>query len=570
VSPALLVHPEWATALLWVWLVTLGAVALSRLRARRQRRRLAPGLRPGVGLARDGALLLALACIGAALLGPRLGDRRVRVPASGIDLVLLLDVSRSMEARDVPPSRLARARGAAEQLLARLGPGDRAALAAFAGRGVLLTPLTPDRDALAELLSVLEAGLIQPGGSDLGAGVRAALDGFEAGSQRPRVLFVLSDGEDPEYRGEAGASQAARRGVRVLAAALGTESGALLGERGAPLLDQEGTPVVSRRRAERLERLAAATDGALFRGDAWGAFDLDAAAAAVRRDAGDASGEPVTRRVRAVRVLPLAALAFTLLAGEGLAHRRRSTRRARTDRPATAHLGPVGPPPGPSWREPGPRGASPAGIAWLLPALLVAGALLADASSPEPGSPLHQLEESLRARPGDARLLVELGLARLARGHHAAAERALLAAAISAGDPSLAALAYYDLGVSALERGDPAAARDAFFDALALEPASREARFNLEWSLQALEQRPATPDPPPPPPEPRSTPPPSPRPAPEEGAAPESSPSPAARPLDDEQRRRWLDRVRDDPSRALRAWAGGEQPPAHRSRRPTW
>ena len=252
-----------------------------------------------------------------ALLGPRLGEKVVRVPASGVDLVLLLDVSRSMDARDVPPSRLARAQRAAEELLARLAPGDRAALAAFAGRGVLLTPLTPDREALVELLGALDSGLLEPPSSNLGEGVRAALAAFEAGSERPRVLFVLSDGEDPERRTEIGVADALRAEVRVLTAALGTETGAAVPNRGAALRDESGALVISRRRAERLARLAAASGGEAYRGDAWGAFDFDAAAAAIRRDAGAARGQPVERRVRAVQVLPLAALAFALLAAEG-------------------------------------------------------------------------------------------------------------------------------------------------------------------------------------------------------------------------------------------------------------
>lgn len=536
-----LAHPEWWTPALLLVLGATAALALARLWARSRRRRLGGAVPAGLPLASDVALLVALACLATALLGPRLGEKVVRVAASGVDLVLLLDVSRSMDARDVPPSRLARAQRAAEQLLARLAPGDRAALAAFAGRGVLLTPLTPDRAALGELLGALDSGLLEPPSSNLGEGVRAALGAFEAGSERPRVLFVLSDGEDPEQRTEIGVADALRAEVRVLSAALGTESGAAVPSRGAALRDESGALVVSRRRVERLERLAAATGGEAYRGDAWGAFDFDAAAAAIRRDTGAERGQPVERRVPAVQVLPLAALAFALLAAEGALPPLLRRRRARSAAALAAGL-----------------------------------VLLAGASGIERGESLLDIETRVREQPGDARLLIELGLARLARGRHPAAQRALLAAALSAREPSLAALAYYDLGVAALEQGDLEAARNAFFDALALDPSDRQARFNLEWTLMALAKRAPLPEPELRKPSqeedrwrPRAEPLEPERNAADEDAVPgERS---AAAPLpDEEQRRRWLERVRDDPTHALRAAARAQRRARPGPKAPAW
>ena len=141
-------HPEWLPAV--VALVGTGSVlALAGgLRARARLRALLGDAAPGAGLRADAILAVALAAVGLALLGPRAGHRAERVKVSGVDLVVLLDVSRSMDARDAPPSRLERAVRVAADVLAGLGSGDRAALAAFAGRGVLLTPLTPDAGAL--------------------------------------------------------------------------------------------------------------------------------------------------------------------------------------------------------------------------------------------------------------------------------------------------------------------------------------------------------------------------------------------------------------------------------------
>ena len=535
-----LAHPE------WLWPVALACAAaalallLAGLRAGRVRRRLAPALGSATGVLRDMALLLALAAIGVALLGPRLGEKVVRGPASGVDVVLLLDTSRSMDATDLAPSRLARARRAAGELLARLDPGDRAALAIFASRGVLLAPLTPDHGVLLELLEAVDSRLVRPAGSHLGGGVRAALQAFEAGSERPRVVVVLSDGEDPERRSDLGVGAALAAEARVLAAAFGSEVGAAVPDRGLPLRDPTGDVVISRRRSDRLERLASATGGRLLVLDASGRLDGEAAAAELRRDAGGLHGKRVERRVRAVRVLPFAALAFALLVAETLA---RSVGRAPRARP----------------RRDGRVGRA-----------LAAAALMGLAGVGPAGSvpPATDVEARLAQTPRDTGLLIELGIERLASGRHDAARRAFLAAAVTASDPSLAALAYYDLGVAALEDGDLEDARDAFFDALALAPHDREARFNLELTLEALPR-----DPPEPPAtagasEEQAEPTPEAPAAPEVGERSEPDASREEWAMSDEERRRWLGRVRDDLVRALRSAARAQTEPAGRG--PAW
>jgi Ca-activated chloride channel homolog len=541
VNAAQLAHPEWLAPLVASALACAAALAAARFALARRRRALGLGVprTPGAWQS-DTALWLALALLCAALAGPRVATRLERVPASGVDVVFAVDVSRSMDAQDAPPSRLARARRAVDELLARLENADRFGLVAFAGRGVLLTPLTPDRDAVSELLAGLDTGLVAPASSRIDAGVRAALAAFEAGSERPRVLVVLSDGEDPERRRDLAGAEARRADVRVLAAAFGSEAGAALFDHGAPLLDSEGRGVVSRRNLERLERLAAETDGALFAADAWGELDLDAAAAAIRRDAGAAGAAFHERRVRTAPIAPLAALALTLLCVEGLRLPRRW-----------------------SW-----RGAPAAATA----AFALAAGAASPAGDPE-ASTLAGLEAGVRAQPGDARALIELGAARLERGQREAAARAFLAAALSARDAGAAGIAYYDLGVAALESADYVAARDAFLDALALLPGDARARFNLEWTLQALERHPVPapqPEPPEDQPEPKRAPPPPQPPEAEERPQDEAEAPPEPSSLSPEEQQRWLARVRDDPGRAVRAALEAAEPAGRRSGGPAW
>ena len=225
-SPGL-AHPEWALpTAIGVALAAACAVGSWLAVRRRARRLLGSAHSSGARrLAGDLVLVAALAVLGLAALGPRAGFETVRVAASGVDVVLLLDVSRSMDAADVAPSRLTRAREIAAALLERAAPEDRLALAAFAGRGVLLTPLTRDTDALSDLVPALDGELLQQRGSDLAAGIGAAIGAFDGGD-RPRVVVVLSDGEDPVAGRPVGDELAVHGGVRVVAVGLGSEAGA--------------------------------------------------------------------------------------------------------------------------------------------------------------------------------------------------------------------------------------------------------------------------------------------------------------------------------------------------------
>ena len=513
-------HPEWFAAIA----STLALVAVGSwfafLRARR-RLEILLGSGRAIGVqqaARDIALWLALLLIGLALLGPRVAQREVLLSGAGADVVILLDVSQSMDAADVAPSRLARARASLRRMLELLASGDRAALAAFAGRGVLFTPLTRDRDALAQMLPALDSRLIRPGGSDLRAGVQAAVTAFADGENRPRVILVLSDGEIDDRSGQETRREAERADARVIAVVLGSEAGARVPDRGAPLRDRSGEIVVSRRHTAGLERLTRATGGELFLADEWGEVDLARLVGAVDRDRAGASGDPIPSTRTVAMILPFAAGAALLLWLETLPRRRRRglARTARTRTPTRQRV-----------RRPGRVRAA------LLPLLLL----------PLAAGPTM---ESTRSH-------FDRGLAQAAARQQGAARQSFLAAVVLGQEPSLAALAHHNLGVLALERGDLEDARDSFLDSLALAPGDSRTRFNLEWTLRELARRP--------PPtttldanapeqveqrEPETDDPPS-----ESGDVRTSE----LRPLSAAERADWLGRVRDDPGRAMRAVA---------------
>ncbi len=521
-------HADWAAALLGAFAGLALLVAGAVWRARRALARLGAAAL-GAGGWHDLALSAALLALLVALLGPQLGTRRVSLPAGGIDLVLLIDVSRSMDAADTPPSRLARAREAAGTVLSGLAAGDRAALAVFAGRGELLTPLTHDTGALLEMLPVLDTEWMADRSSRLAAGVEASLAAFESGSLRPRIVLTLGDGERAQIVAPVFLEALARAQVRVVAGAIGGEAGtAIVGATG-PLRDWNGDTVVTRRETRGLERFAQATGGAVLVADEWGVLDAAGLLAAARRGLAPGPGGTLERELPASRYAALAVLAFAVLLCELLATGR-------------------------SLHWPRARARASAAIAAL--ALVAAGA----------GVPQGELEAHVEAVPDDARAWIALGVSRTEAGDAAEGARAFAAAAVRARASEDIALASYDLGVALLELRDFAGARDAFFDALAYAPDDRQAMFNLEWALRALAG-----EAPPPPEATRPANEPSLEPEAEHDAQAESEPEPAPLPspqpqaeteadapsqgepdlrpqaLSPEEVEQWLESVRDEP-----------------------
>ncbi len=263
-------HPE---ALLLLWFLPLAAACFHFAWQRRRRHRL---LLFGEALAerltppdRRGRAVLQMlfwcagwAALVLALARPRFGVEWEPVRERGADLVVCLDVSRSMLCGDVPPSRLERARSDLLDLLAVL-EGDRVGLILFAGRPVLACPLTTDRDFLRAALLEAGPGLAPRGGSMLGDAVRAALQALEPRPDRDQAILLLSDGEDQDSLPGEAAREARERGVRIFTIGLGdAEEGARVPAPGGGWMLDEGQVVWSRMQPEVLRELALRTGGA--------------------------------------------------------------------------------------------------------------------------------------------------------------------------------------------------------------------------------------------------------------------------------------------------------------------
>ena len=220
------------------------------------------GKRAGV---RVGLAAAATALIGVSLVGPVRGFTLREVRSSGLDLVVCLDTSRSMLARDVRPDRLTRAKREIQGLLDRLG-GDRVALIAFSGDAREVAPLTHDRAALRQLLERVTPEDNRLGGTSLASALERALEMFDGRTGANEAVVLVTDGEDLTGEGLRMAAQAHERGIRVYVVGVGTEGGGkipVVDEQGGErfLADKEGAEVVTRMDRASLRRLAEETGG---------------------------------------------------------------------------------------------------------------------------------------------------------------------------------------------------------------------------------------------------------------------------------------------------------------------
>jgi Ca-activated chloride channel family protein len=205
--------------------------------------------------------LLALSL---ALMQPTWGADVRRVEQRGVDLLVCLDVSRSMLARDVPPSRLQYAQREIRALCERTR-GDRLGLVVFAGQARLAVPLTRDMDTFADLVDLTDPLSVGRGGTDLGAALTAALAAFAGQSGAHEAVLLITDGEDHEQGGLRAAEACRQRNITVHCVGIGSPLGSKIviqSERGEAFLrTRSGEDVVSKLDAAGLRQMAEATGG---------------------------------------------------------------------------------------------------------------------------------------------------------------------------------------------------------------------------------------------------------------------------------------------------------------------
>jgi Ca-activated chloride channel homolog len=217
--------------------------------------------------------LAALAGVIVALARPTWGIETERIETQGVAVIVALDVSRSMNARDVSPSRLERAKLDLRDLLAEL-EGNEVGIILFAGEAYLYMPLTYDMDAALVFLDDISTGAITQQGTALEKAIQRSVPAFDPRTGADNFLIIMSDGEDHEGRVIAAAQDAHDQGVTVHTIGYGTEQGEIIPEyddAGNVIdykVDETGTLVETRLNADILSRIAEATDGTYAAGSA--------------------------------------------------------------------------------------------------------------------------------------------------------------------------------------------------------------------------------------------------------------------------------------------------------------
>jgi len=229
------------------------------------RRSLHPARRRG----KLGLTALGIGALMCSLARPQWGHSEIELERTGVDLMIALDVSRSMLAVDAgKTNRLGAAAKALNRLLGVLG-GDRVGLVLFAGEAYLAAPLTRDHTALARSLAAASPWMVSEQGSDLGKAIAKARESFDRSAEGPRLLLVVSDGEQLQGDALEAARAAWRDGVRIHTAGVGSAAGARLPrsawERNSYIQNAAGREVVSRRDEHRLQRVATAGGGRYVR-----------------------------------------------------------------------------------------------------------------------------------------------------------------------------------------------------------------------------------------------------------------------------------------------------------------
>ncbi|HEY4100851.1 MAG TPA: VWA domain-containing protein [Gemmatimonadales bacterium] len=264
--------------LLYVVPVIIAIIALAAFRSRRARERAADVWSRALGvraraLGRYSVWIVSLValCIAVGIAGPRWGSATTSTESQALNVVVVMDISRSMLAQDVAPSRLGRAVSLSRRLVQDLD-GDRFALVAFAGHPYVLSPLTLDASSITLQLDALDPEMASVGGSGLGPALELARKVLTASPQGgDRAIVVFTDGEtfDGPHPLETAGAGLRRAGITLIAVPVGDIRGARIPDPdGSWHRDQIGREVVTVRRDDLLQAAVQSANGVMIAANA--------------------------------------------------------------------------------------------------------------------------------------------------------------------------------------------------------------------------------------------------------------------------------------------------------------
>ncbi|HET6991429.1 MAG TPA: VWA domain-containing protein [Bacteroidia bacterium] len=193
-----------------------------------------------------------------ALSGPMISGGKEKVKTTGIDIMVVLDVSNSMKAADIQPNRIERAKLALSQMISKMGT-DRMGLVVFAGQAFTCLPLTDDHSAAEMVVQTVSPEMISMQGTAIGQAIDNAMVSFTNDEKdRGKAIILISDGENHEDNAADAAGRASDNGVIVCSIGIGSSEGATI-----PEFDSQGNPAGNKRDENGKEIITKLDEGTL-------------------------------------------------------------------------------------------------------------------------------------------------------------------------------------------------------------------------------------------------------------------------------------------------------------------
>ena len=216
-------------------------------------------------------MLLALTALILGLVNPKIGTKMETVKREGIDIVFAMDMSKSMLAEDVAPSRLEKSKQIVSQIINQLG-SDRIGIVAYAGSAFPVLPITTDYGVAKMFLQSMNTGIVSSQGTSLDEAIKLSSTYFDDKSKTSKLLILISDGEDHSEGAEEAAEEANKLGMKIITIGIGTEKGSTIPLRRNGIVesfqrDNNNEVVVTKLNQESLTTIAKATKGGYVNGN---------------------------------------------------------------------------------------------------------------------------------------------------------------------------------------------------------------------------------------------------------------------------------------------------------------
>lgn len=216
-------------------------------------------------------VLLALTCLIIGLVNPKIGTKLETVKREGIDIIFAIDVSKSMLAEDVAPSRLEKSKQLVSQIINNLG-SDRIGIIAYSGSAFPVLPITTDYSVGKMFLQTMNPGMISAQGTSIDQAINLAITYIDKKDKTNKLLIIITDGEDHSNAAVDAAEEAKKVGLKIMTIGVGTEKGGTIPLKRNGVVesfqrDQNGEVVITKRNAEVLRNIAKSAGGGYVDGN---------------------------------------------------------------------------------------------------------------------------------------------------------------------------------------------------------------------------------------------------------------------------------------------------------------